>query len=65
MHPVINSQWSENEIIHHKHVHIEVAVAVEDGLVVRTKFADNLNLNEIGIKVKDFASRAQEKNYYK
>jgi len=61
-HPVINSQWSENEITHHEHVHIGVAVAVEDGLVVPVlKFADNLNLNEIGLNVKDFANRAQEK----
>ncbi len=62
VHPAVNSQWSENETIHHKHVNIGVAVAVEDGLVVPVlKFADNLNLNEIGLKVKDFASRAQEK----
>jgi len=62
MHPVINSQWSDNEITHHKHVHVGVAVAVEDGLVVPVlKFADNLNLNEICLKVKDFAIRAQEK----
>ena len=62
MHPVVNSQWSQNEITHHKHVHVGVAVAVEDGLVVPVlKFADNLNLNEIGLKVKDFANRAQEK----
>ncbi len=62
LHPVINSQWSDNEITQHKHVHIGVAVAVEEGLVVPVlKFADNLNLNEIGLKVKDYASRAQEK----
>ena len=62
MHPVINCQWSDNEITQHKHVHVGVAVAVEDGLVVPVlKFADNLNLKEIGLKVKDFANRAQEK----
>ena len=62
VHPAVNSQWSENKTIQHKHVNIGVAVAVEDGLVVPVlKFADNLNLNEIGLKVKDFASRAQEK----
>ena len=62
LHPAINSQWSENEITQHKHVHIGVAVAVEDGLIVPVlKFANNLNLNQIGLKVKDFASRAQEK----
>lgn len=61
-HPAINSQWSENEITQHKHVHVGVAVAVEDGLVVPVlKFANNLNLNQIGSKVKDFANRAQEK----
>ena len=62
LHPAINSQWSENEITQHKHVHIGVAVAVEDGLIVPVlKFANNLHLNQIGLKVKDFASRAQEK----
>ena len=62
LHPAINSQWSENEITQHKHVHVGVAVAVEDGLVVPVlKFANNLNLNQIGLKVKDFANRAQEK----
>ena len=62
LHPAINSQWSENEITQHKHVHIGVAVAVEDGLIVPVlKFANKLNLNQIGLKVKDFASRAQEK----
>mgnify|MGYP001430963746 FL=1 len=62
LHPAINSQWSENEITQHKHVHVGVAVAVEDGLVVPVlKFANNLNLNQIGLIVKDFANRAQEK----
>ena len=62
LHPAINSQWSENEITQHRHVHVGVAVAVEDGLVVPVlKFANNLKLNQIGLKVKDFASRAQEK----
>ena len=61
-HPEINSQWSDNQITQHKHVHVGVAVAVEDGLVVPVlKFADNLSLNEIGLNVKDFASRAQQK----
>ena len=61
-HPEINSQWSDNQITQHKHVHVGVAVAVEDGLVVPVlKFADNLSLKEIGLNVKDFASRAQQK----
>ena len=29
------------------------------------KFADNLNLNEIGLKVKDYASELKKKNFTK
>ena len=45
-----------------KHVHIGVAVAVEDGLVVPVvKFANNQSIPQIGTAVKDFASRARQK----
>ncbi|MNY23915.1 Dihydrolipoyllysine-residue acetyltransferase component of pyruvate dehydrogenase complex [compost metagenome] len=48
-------------VIHH-HVHIGVAVAVEDGLVVPVlKFADQLSLSQIGANVKDVAGRAKNK----
>ena len=44
------------------HVHIGVAVAVEDGLVVPVvKFANAQSLPEIGAAVKDFAGRARQK----
>ncbi len=61
-HPQVNSQWFEDRIRINHHVHIGVAVAVEDGLVVPVlRFADEQNLTQIGTKVKDFAGRARNK----
>ena len=58
--PRLNSQWFEDKVRYNKHVHIGVAVGVEDGLVVPVlKFANQLNLSEIGSKVKDFAIKAK------
>ena len=60
--PSVNSQWFEDKVRYNKHVHIGVAVGVEDGLVVPVlKFANQLNLSEIGGKVKDFAIKAKSK----
>lgn len=61
-HPKVNSQWKDEATVLHHHVHIGVAVAVEDGLVVPVlKFADSLSLSQIGANVKDLASRARSK----
>jgi pyruvate dehydrogenase E2 component (dihydrolipoamide acetyltransferase) len=61
-HPEVNSQWYDDRIVHNHHVHVGVAVAVEDGLVVPVlKFANELALPHIGVQVKDFASRARSK----
>ncbi|MDG2396239.1 MAG: 2-oxo acid dehydrogenase subunit E2 [Flavobacteriaceae bacterium] len=61
-HPDVNSTWYDDKIVHHNHVHMGVAVAVSEGLVVPVlRFADQENISQIGIKVKDFASRAREK----
>ncbi|HEU4497555.1 MAG TPA: pyruvate dehydrogenase complex dihydrolipoamide acetyltransferase [Flavobacterium sp.] len=61
-HPKVNSQWKDDATIIHHHVHIGVAVAVEDGLVVPVlKFADQLSLTQIGGNVKDVAARAKNK----
>ena len=61
-HPQVNSQWFEDKIRRNHHVHIGVAVAVEDGLVVPVlRFADEQNLVQIGTTVKDFAGRARNK----
>ncbi len=61
-HPQVNSQWFEDKIRENHHVHIGVAVAVEDGLLVPVlKFADEQSLTQIGTQVKDFAVRARDK----
>ncbi len=61
-HPQVNSQWFEDRMRLNNHVHIGVAVAVEDGLVVPVvKFANAQSLPQIGAAVKDFASRARQK----
>ena len=33
-HPQVNSQWFDDKVVQNHHVHLGVAVAVEDGLVV-------------------------------
>jgi pyruvate dehydrogenase E2 component (dihydrolipoamide acetyltransferase) len=61
-HPQVNSQWFEDRMKLNNHVHIGVAVAVEDGLVVPVvKFANEQSLPQIGAAVKDFAGRARNK----
>ncbi len=61
-HPQVNSQWFDDKIRKNHHVHIGVAVGVEDGLLVPVlKFADEQNLTQIGAQVKDFAKRARDK----
>ncbi|OBQ56060.1 2-oxo acid dehydrogenase subunit E2 [Tamlana sp. s12] len=61
-HPQVNSQWFDDKMKLNHHVHIGVAVAVEDGLVVPVvKFADEQKLTNIGAAVKDFAIKAKSK----
>ena len=61
-HPKVNSQWEDENIIQYNHVHLGVAVAVDDGLIVPViKFADEMDIRQIGTTVKDFSYRAKEK----
>ena len=61
-HPQVNSQWFDDRMKINHHVHIGVAVAVEEGLLVPVlKFADEQSLTQIGSAVKDFAGRARNK----
>ncbi|NDK18092.1 MAG: 2-oxo acid dehydrogenase subunit E2, partial [Zetaproteobacteria bacterium] len=61
-HKQVNSQWTENSMIINNHIHIGVAVAVEDGLVVPViKFADQKTMSQIGIEVKELANKARSK----
>ncbi len=61
-HPKVNSAWLGTDIRQYKHIHIGVAVAVEDGLLVPViRFADQLSLSQISSSVKDLGKRAKEK----
>jgi pyruvate dehydrogenase E2 component (dihydrolipoamide acetyltransferase) len=61
-HPKVNADWMGESIRYNNHIHIGVAVAVEDGLVVPVvKFADSKGINQLGVEIKDLAGRAREK----
>lgn len=57
-HPQVNTSWNGDTTIYNKHIHMGVAVAVTDGLVVPViPFADSLQLTQIGSSVRDLASK--------
>lgn len=61
-HPAINSSWMGDVIRRNSHVHIGVAVAVEEGLLVPVvRFADSKGLSQIGDEVKVLAQKAKDK----
>lgn len=61
-HKQVNTTWKEEHTVVNHHVHLGVAVAVEDGLVVPViKHANQLSLSTIGAQVKDMAARARTK----
>ena len=61
-HPAVNSSWLEDRIRYNEHVHIGVAVAVEDGLLVPVvRFADGKSFAGIGEEVRDYAAKAKSK----
>jgi pyruvate dehydrogenase E2 component (dihydrolipoamide acetyltransferase) len=58
----VNSSWLGDKIRYNNHIHIGVAVAVEDGLLVPViRFADGKTLSQISAEVKEFARKAKEK----
>lgn len=61
-HPSINSAWLGDTIRTNHHIHIGVAISVEDGLLVPVvRFADQKGLQQISAEVKDYAARAKSK----
>ncbi len=61
-HPQVNTTWTDEATLFKKHIHMGVAVAVDEGLVVPVvKYADQLTLTQIGASVKDLAGRARSK----
>jgi len=61
-HPQVNSQWFDDKIRKNHHIHIGVAVGIDDGLLVPVvKFANEQSLTQIGAQIKDYAGRARNK----
>jgi pyruvate dehydrogenase E2 component (dihydrolipoamide acetyltransferase) len=60
MHPRLNASWSEGKITISQEVHVGLAVAIEEGLVVPVMHrADTLSLDEIARLRKELVAKAQ------
>jgi len=69
-HPKVNGAWMParagsdggDKIRYAQHIHIGMAIAVDDGLLVPViRFADGKSLQEIALEAKDFGKKAREK----
>lgn len=61
-HPAINASWMGDKIRRYNHVHVGVAVAIEDGLIVPViRFADQKTLSQIAAETKELAGKAKQK----
>lgn len=59
-HPRLNASWRDNAIVPNDQIHIGIAVAVSDGLLVPViQNADDLSLNAIARQRTDLVARAQ------
>jgi pyruvate dehydrogenase E2 component (dihydrolipoamide acetyltransferase) len=59
-HPRLNASWSAEGIRLHDHVHMGIAIAVEDGVVAAVvRNAHSASLPEIAIQRRDVAERAR------
>ena len=61
-HPDVNVSWLGDKMRKNHHIHVGVAVAVRDGLLVPVvRFADNKSLSHIAVEVKELAQKAHDK----
>ena len=61
-HPDVNVSWLGDKMRKNHHIHIGVAVAVKEGLLVPViRFADNKSLSHIAAEVKELAQKAHDK----
>ena len=61
-HPKVNSSWLGDKIRYNDHIHIGMAVAVEEGLLVPViRFADHLSLSQISNQAKTLGGKAKNK----
>ena len=61
-HPEVNAHWLGDKIRYHNRVHIGMAVATNDGLIVPVVFdADQKTMREISAEAKSLAKKARER----
>lgn len=61
-HPGVNASWRGESIRYNQHIHIGMAVAVPEGLIVPViRFADNLGFSQIAGEAKRLAEMARDK----
>jgi len=61
-HPEVNAHWLGDRIRYHNRVHLGVAVATDDGLIVPVIFdADTKRMSEISQETRALAKRARER----
>jgi pyruvate dehydrogenase E2 component (dihydrolipoamide acetyltransferase) len=61
-HPAVNSSWLGTAIRIYDHIHIGMAVAIPDGLIVPViRFADQKTLSQVSADAKDLGGKAKSK----
>lgn len=61
-HPDVNVSWGGDKLLKHAHIHIGVAMAIPDGLMVPVvRFADNKSLSHISAEIKELGQKAKDK----
>jgi pyruvate dehydrogenase E2 component (dihydrolipoamide acetyltransferase) len=61
-HPEVNAHWLGDKIRYHHRVHLGMAVATDEGLIVPVIFdADQKRMSEISREAKELAKRARER----
>jgi len=61
-HPEVNAHWGGDHIRYHNRVHLGMAVATDDGLIVPVIWdADTKRMSEISKEAKELAKRARER----
>lgn len=60
--PGVNVSWMGDKIVQHHHIHVGIAVAIPDGLIVPVvRFTDNKAISHISAEVKELAQKAKDK----
>lgn len=60
--PIMNSSWGEQGIVIKRDIHVGIATALEDGLLVPViRYADRKGLTELAKEIADLAERARSK----